>query len=171
MSFLYRFLKGKRVPSHQKCIVSLKENEPLLLNFSQFCIKNDHFVEGFMTFLNLPCSAALKKAAPIVDKLGPDFQQNQRFWRKEYYHSNNFSSLQNRWFCWKSGPSCVLWEPLFLGRLDRWKHGKLSRFKSTGGAATKHWSFVDCLMIFIEDRRKSQISKAETKRARGKEKS
>ena len=79
MSSLYRFLKGKRVPSHQKFIVSLKENEPLLIKLSQFCIKNDHFVEGFMTFLNLTCSAALKKAAPIVDKLGPDFEQNQRF--------------------------------------------------------------------------------------------
>ena len=69
MSFLYRFLKGKRVPSHQKFIVSLKENKPLLIKLSQFCIKNDHFVEGFMNFLNLPCSAALKKAAPCGSKV------------------------------------------------------------------------------------------------------
>ena len=79
MPFLYRFLKGKRVPSHQKVIVSLKENEPLLIKLSQFCIKNDHFQRGKREFLNLRCSAALKKATPIVDKLDPDFQQNQRF--------------------------------------------------------------------------------------------
>ena len=54
ISFLKRFLKGKRVPSHQKCIVSLKENERLLTKLSQFCIKNNYFEGGFMNFHEFP---------------------------------------------------------------------------------------------------------------------
>ena len=39
-----------------------------------FCAKNDQISGGSMQFLKWPCSAALKKADPIVDKLDPKFR-------------------------------------------------------------------------------------------------
>ena len=39
-----------------------------------FCGKNDQITEVLLQFLNSLCSAALKKAGPIVDKLDPKFR-------------------------------------------------------------------------------------------------
>ena len=44
-----------------------------------FCRKNDQITEVLLQFLNPRCSAALKKADPIVDKLDPKFRQILKF--------------------------------------------------------------------------------------------
>merc|ERR1711965_473881 len=55
-------------------------------HFSQlwrlFCIKNVKISGEFMQFLNPRCSAALKKAGPIVDKLAPKFRETLKFLKK-----------------------------------------------------------------------------------------
>ena len=47
-----------------------------------FCRKNDQITDVLLQFLNPRCSAALKKADPIVDKLDREFRQTLKFEKK-----------------------------------------------------------------------------------------
>ena len=62
-----------------------------------------------MQFLNPRCSAALKKAGPIVDKLAPKFRETLKFLKK----IRKFQGLPEIW-----GPTCLVWDPLFLVQLN-----------------------------------------------------
>ena len=73
-----------------------------------FCGKNDQITEVLLQFLNPRCSAALKKAGPIVDKL------DHKFWKilkilDFFFQISRFAGIR--------GATCLLWDPLFLARL------------------------------------------------------
>ena len=71
-----------------------------------------------MHFENSSCSAALKKAAPIVHNLALIFSKISDSEGKKNYLNDNFPSFRIVDFAENQGQACLLWEPLFLARLN-----------------------------------------------------
>ena len=74
--------------------------------FDLFSSNNDQNKEGNDDFLNSGCSAALKKADPIGDMWDPQISAKFNIFKK-YQILLKFG-----------GPTCRLWDPLFLARLS-----------------------------------------------------
>ena len=102
------------LPCYQAAIINCSETRLFIKN-QQKIKQNENFQRGYMQFLNLACSAALKKADPIVDMPAADF------WAKATKRVKISRNTTQR---------CLLWDPLFLLRLYQDKHAKLRRPKS-----------------------------------------
>ena len=69
--------------------------------------------------------AALKKASPIVHNLALIFSKISDSEGKKNYLNDNYSFLQNRWFCWKSEPSLSTMGAAFFRAAE---HDEFSKF-------------------------------------------